>query len=133
MFQMPDFRVLARPYLMLYIIFPIHLNFPVWPIIHRKKQWIVLRLFRKVFSFSKRHFYLEHYEAWKDEELTWSKTEIWLPRQCKISFLPGFLGYFLILSTISLYDLYMKMMWAKLDFFHGNIYNIVFLDKKIIF
>ena len=22
------------------------------------------------------------------------------------------------------------MMWAKLDFFHGNIYNTVFLDKK---
>ena len=37
-------RVLARPYLMtLYVIFPIHLNFPVMPrcvlkvIIHRKK------------------------------------------------------------------------------------------------
>ena len=44
-------RVLARLYLMtLYIIFPIHLNFPIRSRfvfkanIHRKKQWIVLRL-----------------------------------------------------------------------------------------
>ena len=42
-------RVLARPYLMtLYVIFPIHLNFPIRSrcvykaIIHRKKLWIVL-------------------------------------------------------------------------------------------
>ena len=55
--------VLARPYLMmLYIIFPIHLNFPIRSrcvlkaIVQRKKQWIVLRLLEKVFSFSKRRF-----------------------------------------------------------------------------
>ena len=54
--------VLARPCLMtLYVIFPFHLNFPVRSvcalkaIIHRKKQWIVLRLLEKVF-FSKRRF-----------------------------------------------------------------------------
>ena len=47
-------RVLARPYLILYIIFPIHLEFPVRSgivlntIIHRKKQWIVLQLLEKV-------------------------------------------------------------------------------------
>ena len=23
-----------------------------------------------------------------------------------------------------------EMMWAELDFFHGNIYNFVFSDKK---
>ena len=45
------FRVLARPYLItLYVIFQIHLNFPirsrcvVQAIIHRKKTWIVLWL-----------------------------------------------------------------------------------------
>ena len=44
-------RVLTRLYLMtLYVIFPIHLNFPISvggvfkAIIHRKKQWIVLGL-----------------------------------------------------------------------------------------
>ena len=53
--------VLARPYLMtLYVIFPIHLNFPIMcrcvlkAIIHRKKQWIVLQLLEKATSFSKR-------------------------------------------------------------------------------
>ena len=55
-----DTTVLAKPYLMmLYVIFPIHLNFPVRSrcvlkgIIHRKKQWIVLWLLEKVFFFFK--------------------------------------------------------------------------------
>ena len=53
-------RVLARSYLMmLYVIFPINLNFPIRSrcvfkaIIHRKKQRIILWLLEKVFSFSK--------------------------------------------------------------------------------
>ena len=54
-------RVLTRPYLlMLYVIFPIHLNYPIRSrcvfkaAIQRKKA--VLQLLEKVFSFSKRHF-----------------------------------------------------------------------------
>ena len=46
-----DTRVLARPYLMMFFA-----SFSVGVlkgIIHRKKQWIVLRLLEKVFSFSK--------------------------------------------------------------------------------
>ena len=57
-------RVLARPYFMtLYVIFPIHLNFPVRSrcvlkaIIHRRKQWIVLLLLEKVLLFQKDAFY----------------------------------------------------------------------------
>ena len=56
-------RVLARPYLMmLYVIFLVYLNFPMRSrsvlkaIIHRGKQWIVLWILEKVFSFSKRCF-----------------------------------------------------------------------------
>ena len=47
----------------LYVIFPIHLNFLIRSkcvlkaIIHRKKQWIVLRLLEKVFLFQKDAFY----------------------------------------------------------------------------
>ena len=36
------------------------------------------------------HHSLEHYEAWKDEEPVWSKTEILLPKKCKMSLLPCF-------------------------------------------
>ena len=45
-----------------YVIFPIHLSFPVRSrcvlkaTIHRKKQWIVSRLLEKAFSFPKRSF-----------------------------------------------------------------------------
>ena len=53
--------VLAMSYLMtLYVFFPIHLNFPTRRgvfqkfLFMEKKQWIVLRLLEKVFSFSKR-------------------------------------------------------------------------------
>ena len=53
-------RMLVRPYLMTFnVIFPIHLNFKIRfncvlkAIIHRKKQWIILWLLEKVFSFSK--------------------------------------------------------------------------------
>ena len=50
-----DSRVLTGPYFItLYVIFPIHLNFPIRS---RKKQWIVLWLLEKVFSFSKDAFY----------------------------------------------------------------------------
>ena len=56
------FRVLARDYLMTSIIFSIYLNFPIRSrcvlkgVIHRKKQWTVLRLLEKVSSFSKECF-----------------------------------------------------------------------------
>ena len=39
-------------------------------------------------------------------------------------------GYFTILSIISLYNLWMKMIWAHLDFFPGNIYDLVLSEKK---
>ena len=45
------------------------------------------------------HHSLEHYEAWKDEEPFWSKTEILLPKNCKISFLPRFLGYVMTINN----------------------------------
>ena len=54
-------RVLARPYLMLYIIFPIHLNVPTRSghvfnaIIHREKT--VHCYLRKFFLFQKDAFY----------------------------------------------------------------------------
>ena len=64
-------RVLARPYLMtLYVIFPIHFNFPIRSkCVLKAIQWLVLRLLEKLFSFSKWHFlwyctcllYLIHY------------------------------------------------------------------------
>ena len=41
-------------------------------------------------------------------------------------------GPFTMLSTISLQDLCLKMKWAQLDFFPGNIYNLAFVDKKKI-
>ena len=57
-------RVLARPYLMtLYVIFPIHMNFPITfrcvlkATIHRKKTVNCFTLLKKVFFFSKRRFH----------------------------------------------------------------------------
>ena len=53
----------------LYVIFPIHLNFLIRSkcvlkaMIHRKKQWIVLRLLEKVFLFQKDAFYEIIYEC----------------------------------------------------------------------
>ena len=47
--------VLARPYLMLHVNFPIYFNFPIRSkcvlkaIIQRKKQWIVLQLLDSFF------------------------------------------------------------------------------------
>ena len=29
---------------------------------------------------------MEHYEAWKDEEPIWGKSEMCLPKKCEISF-----------------------------------------------
>ena len=64
-FNSCSYRVFAGPYLMtLYIIFSIHLNFPICSrcslkaIVHRKKQWIVLPLLEKVFSFLKKMLFL---------------------------------------------------------------------------
>ena len=58
-------RVLARPHLMaLFVIFPIHVNFPIRSrcvlkaIIHRKKQWIVLLLLKRFFFFKTTLFYI---------------------------------------------------------------------------
>ena len=63
-FNSCSYRVFAGPYLMtLYIIFSIHLNFPICSrcslkaIVHRKKQWIVLPLLEKV-SFLKKMLFL---------------------------------------------------------------------------
>ena len=72
----------------------------------------------------------EELKSLRDEELIWIKTEIWFPKRCKILFLPCFLGYFSILSTISSSDLCMKMMCTQLDISHGNIFNFVFSDKN---
>ena len=74
---------------------------------------------------------LEHNEAWKDKEPIWSKTETPLSQICKISFLPCFWDYFTILSTISLRDLCMKIIWPQVDFCYGNIYIAMsFWTKK---
>ena len=57
-------RVLSRPHLMaLFVIFPIHVNFPIRSrcvlkaIIHSKKQWIVLLLLKRFFFFKTTLFY----------------------------------------------------------------------------
>ena len=62
------------------------------------------------------HHSLEHYEAWKDEEPFWSKTEILLPKNCKISFLP----------------LFWAMLWLYQQFY-CKIYTWRRWDPKFIF
>ena len=52
-------------------------------------------------------------------------------QKCKISFLPCCWGYFQILSTISLQELCMKLMWNQVNFRSGNIYRVwTFQVKK---
>ena len=50
-----------------YVIFPIHLNFPIRyvlkAIIHRKKQWIILRLLEKVFFFFQKDTFYDFVHA----------------------------------------------------------------------
>ena len=62
------------------------------------------------------HYSLEHYEVWKDEESIRSKTQIPLPKKCKISFLPSF---------FALLQLYQQ--------FHGKIYVWRWCEPKLIF
>ena len=58
---------------------------------NKYKSWFLVNLYHS----------LEHYEAGKGEEPSWSKTEILLPQKCKILFLAHVFGHFATLLAIS--------------------------------
>ena len=78
-----------------------------------------LRIFQNKFESSSlinQHHFLEHYEAWRDKEPIWIKTEVLLPKKCKISFLPCLLGYFTIFQQLHCKIYVWRCCGAKLIF-----------------
>ena len=126
-------RVLARPYLMmLYVIFPVYLNFPMRSrsvlkaIIHRRKQWIVLWILEKVFSFSKRCF------LWYCTCMRYLISFFILSWSFHIFHVSFFIIYLLFLSYHVLYAWFFFSIFKGSTFKHSS-FNVLNIWKNLLF